>query len=284
MEYHEQILFPLFPVIRPVGKGHIMPKTINSNQLTVGATYLVRGKVGFSRITRQTTDEERERENKRRMYAQTTNYSNISIYNAQVIAKDPQNPTLEEKYAAECLYKSSSQNYPGANFSAMNKSKNLPAVAELKGPNNYVQFIPKHELAQGLDVTLVMRVYKSGQRNNGVNLDTILINGPVEYYGGNNDPQSTLSEWGITYQALPPKDQMTDDGVNVAAAEAAAASNDADGAAFAANTNNFGASFGAVDQTPQNNPAPQETIFSNYSNNAGFNGNTPFGPGADRQY
>ena len=32
-------------------------------QLTPNATFLVRGKVGFSRITRHTTDEEREKEN-----------------------------------------------------------------------------------------------------------------------------------------------------------------------------------------------------------------------------
>lgn len=261
-----------------------MPKTIQSNQLTPGATYLVRGKVAFSRITRQTTDEERERENKRRMYPQDRNYSNMSIYDAQVLAKDPQNPTIEEKYAAECLYRSASQSYPGNNFSAMNKTQKLPAVGELQGNNQYVEIKPTAELATGLDVTLVMRVYKpTGQRNNGVSLDRVLINEPVKYYGGSSEVDNALKDFGLTFVAMPPQKQETVDGVNTAAAEAAATeNNDNDNAnAFVPN-----GAFAAAASMPAN-PAPQappvapaaENPFSAYSP-----ANMQFEPGNTRQY
>jgi len=262
-----------------------MAKTINSNALTPGATYLVRGQVGFSRITRQTTDAEREAENKRRMYPQTVNYSNISIYNATVLAKDPQNPTIEEKYAAECLYRSSSQNYPGNNFTAMNKTKNLPAVAELQGANNYQEIVPEHELAPGLDVTLVMRVFKTtGQRNNGVSLDRILVNEPIRYFQ-NRDVNKDLAAYGITYQAMPAASNQTADGLNQAAAEAAAAASADDVPAFG--------SVNSVGNTPQA-PAQEQVTYTQGTEQASGMMNTPFSsysqvpgqldPGAGRTY
>lgn len=269
-----------------------MPKTIQSNQLTPGATYLVRGKVAFSRITRQTTDEERERENKRRMYPQDKNYTNMSLYDATVLAKDPQNPTIEEKYAAECLYRSASQNYPGNNFSAMNKTQKLPIVGELQGNNQYVEIKPQAELATGLDVTLVMRVYKpTGQRNNGVSLDRVLINEPVRYYGGGSEVDNALSDFGYTFVAMPPQEQKTADGVNTAAAEAAATENN-DNSAFAP-TGAFAAANPAPAPAPTPMPqmAPQQAApvappatdnpFSAYSP---ANNGMQFEPGTARQY
>lgn len=184
-----------------------MPKTINNNQLTPDATYLVRGQVGFSRISRPTTDKEREDANRRRTHKIDKNYTTMSIYNAQVLARNPQAPTLEERYAAECLYKSSSPNYPGNNFTAMNKSKYLPKVGVLtptpENANNYVEIIPEGELAAGLDVTLVMRVFK-GQGNNGVTLDRVLVNEPIRYYGMNSAVDQQLNDFGITFTAMAP--------------------------------------------------------------------------------
>jgi len=269
-----------------------MPKTIQSNQLTPGATYLVRGKVAFSRITRQTTDEERERENKRRMYPQDKNYTNMSIYDAQVLAKDPSNPTIEEKYAAECLYRSASQNYPGNNFSAMNKTQKLPAVGELQGNNQYVEIKPTSELATGLDVTLVMRVYKpTGQRNNGVSLDRVLINEPVRYYGGSNEVDNALKDFGYTFVAMPPQKQETADGVNTAAAEAAATDTNDSTNAFApagafASATPTPAPAPAAQPAPQVNPqpAPQAAPVADNPFSAYSPANMQFEPGNARQY
>ena len=192
-------------------------------QLTPNATFLVRGKVGFSRITRHTTDEEREKENRRRTYKQATNYSNITIYQATVLLKGS-SPTPEEQYAAETLYQSASQNYPGYNFSAMNKSQNLPSVGLLVGPNQYNEVKLEGELANGLDVTLVCRIFESKTfHKNGVTLERVLINEPIRYYKNqNNNLSDQLNDYGITFTAAPPSNETTPDGIPTAAAEAAA--------------------------------------------------------------
>lgn len=190
-----------------------MAKTIHSSRLTPNTTYLVRGKVGFSRITRHTTDEERAEANKRRMHPMNNNYTSLTIYDAQVLCKDPSNPSIEEQYAAECLYKSSSPKYPGNNFSAINQTRNLPLVGVLtptpESQNNYVETKLENELASGLDVTLVMRVYKGQGSNNGVSLDRVLVNEPIKYYGGNAEVEKTLSNFGITFQAMAPSKKET---------------------------------------------------------------------------
>lgn len=170
-----------------------------------GAIYAVRGKIGFSRITRQTTDAERERDNTRKKIPVTRNYTNCSIYDAQVIAQNPQAPTIEEQYAIECLYHSAKPEYTGNNFSAMNKSKNLPAVGVIDTPHgaSYTQIIPAHELAQGLDVTLIMRVF-AAKGNTGVSLDRVLVNEPIRYYENTSDVDKALAGIGVTFTAMAP--------------------------------------------------------------------------------
>jgi len=187
-------------------------RRISNNQLTPDATYLVRGQVGFGIITRHTTDAERERQNARRMHKIDKNYSTMSIYNAQVICKDINNPTIEEQYAMECLYKSSSPSYPGNNFTGMNKSRNLPRVGVLSdvNSNRYIEITPEAELATGSDVTLVMRVFK-GQGNNGVSLDMVLVNSTEPKYYANNTARKNLEDFGITFEEKIPQRSVVDE-------------------------------------------------------------------------
>lgn len=256
-----------------------MPKTINVNSLNPDATYLVRGKVGFSRITRPTTDAERAEANKRRSHPIDKNYTHISLYDARVIAHDPQNPTIEERYAAECLYKSSSTNYPGNNFSAMNKSRNLPRVGVIDpdaGANHFKEIVPEHELAVGLDVTLVMRVFK-GSGNNGVSLDRVLVNEPIRYYISNSPVDKALADAGIVFTAMAPSaapvsDTPADTDTPAFApvpAAAAAPAGDAQPVAPAATDNPFSSYASAAPAAPAATPAAT--------------GNMTFGPG-NRQY
>ena len=272
-------------------------RTITSNQLTPNAIYLVRGKVSFSRITRHTTDKEREEANKRRMHPIDKNYTTITLYDAVVLARDPQNPTMEEKYASECLYRSSSQNYPNNNFTAMNKSANLPDVAVLEGTNNYRQITPEAELAQGLDVTLVMRVFKSPM-NNGVSLDKVFVNEPIRYYNNGASTQDALAGYGIVFQALPPKKAEETQTITTAEAEAAAAAPEDFNQGYAQNafapmTNQAPAP--APEMTQQQAPQMQTSPYSTPSAPANSNPFTSyqameqappmtFGPGPDRQY
>ena len=191
-----------------------MPRTVNNNQLTPGNVFFVRGTVGFSRISRQTTDEERKKDNLRRVHKIDKNYTTISIYNAQVLAKNPQQPTFEERYGLESCYNSSrAADYPGLNYTAMNKSQFLPKVGVLEqgsDPNNhpaYKEIQLEGELQKGTDVTLVMRVF-AGQGNNGVSLDTVLINQTdFQYYGNNANVKNALADYGITFDAMSPEEK-----------------------------------------------------------------------------
>lgn len=254
-----------------------MAKTIQSSRLNPNATYLVRGKVGYSKVASQTTDKEREEANKHRVHPVDKNYTSMTIYNAQILCKNPQAPTIEEQYASESLYKSSSPKYPGNNFSAMNKTRNLPSIGVIsptpENPNNYVEIIPEHELAPGLDVTLVMRVYKGQGSNNGVSLDRVLVNEPIQYYGGNSEVDKTLSDFGITFQAMAPEaksnaaaNAVVNNAAPVDAAQAAPTQNDA--FAQAPVQNNAFAQAPAQTSAPAQpvNPAPAATDnpFSSY--------------------
>jgi hypothetical protein len=196
------------------------------------------------------------------------NYTSISLYNAQVIAKDPNNPSIEERYAAECLYRSSSANYPGNNFSAMNKSHNLPKVGVFNPQTNaYDEIKLDGELAAGLDVTVVMRVSK-GQGNNGVSLDTVLVNEPIKYYQGASKITNEMKERGIVFNALPAgANGGAPEGESTPGIETIDDGND-NGNGFAAAPNAFASA------APAAAPAATDNPFSSYS---------AFGPGT-RQY
>lgn len=261
-----------------------MAKTIHSSKLTPNQTYLVRGKVGFSRITRHTTDEERAEANKRRMHPMNNNYTSLSIYDAQVLCKDPSQPTIEEQYAAESLYKSSSPKYPGNNFSAINQTKNLPIVGVLtptpETPNNYVETKLENELASGLDVTLVMRVYKGQGSNNGVSLDRVLVNEPIRYYGGNSEVDKTLAGFGITFQAMAPAKKEETAASTAPAQETTAATAPTEQQPAPAQPVDNNAFAAAPASQPQAQPAATDNPFSSYG--AAPN-NMVFGAGT-RQY
>jgi len=185
---------------------------IKINDLTPDTTYLLRGKVAYSRVSRHTTDEERIKDNQRRTYKIDKNYTNITIYDVQILCKDPTNPTIEEQYAAECLYKSHVDKYTGKSFSALNKSENLPKVGVIdEKTGEYSSVKLQGELAQGLDVTIVMRVFKGkNSMNNGVSLDTILVNEPLRYFS-NNIVEKDLEARGIIFHDEAPMEAPAGD-------------------------------------------------------------------------
>lgn len=278
-----------------------MQRTVTNNQLTPGNVFFVRGQVGFSRISRQTTDEERAKENLRRMHKIDKNYTTISIYNAQVLAKNPQAPTLEERYGLESCYNSSrSADYPGLNYTAMNKSQFLPKIGVLEqgsDPNNhpsYKEIQLDGELQKGTDVTLVIRVF-AGQGNNGVSLDTVLINQTdFQYYGNNANVQNALNDYGITFTAMSPDEKAQHESAAhpgqaaSASASEAPASQAAPAQATAPQaTANIFSSFGAAPQTGQQTAAQPGTTPFDFGAQPGAapqNQNVQFGVGPGRTY
>lgn len=185
-------------------------RTVNTNQLTPGTTFMVQGKVGFSRIASRIEGEELQQDMRRRQskgWPPTEKpYTTMTINQANVLVKNPQQPSPEEQYAIESLYTSSSQRGQGGySFTGNNKgTRGLPYVAVRRpdNPNVVDQIQPEGELANGLDVTLVMRVFK-GKPNNGISLDGIIVNEPIRYFD-NARAGAGLGAFGITFNPLTP--------------------------------------------------------------------------------
>lgn len=180
-------------------------KTINTNQLTPNKIILVRGKLDFCHITSLIQGDELVKLNQRNAakgwQSEDKPHTKAALRNAAVIMQNPQAPTLEEQYAYESLYTSAQNPEKGNCFTGKNKGNVLPWVGIIRaGTTNVVdQIIPEGELAAGLDVTFVMRVFKpKNSINNGVSLDGIIVNEPIRYYQ-NNSIAKGLSELGITF-------------------------------------------------------------------------------------
>lgn len=182
-------------------------RTVNTNQLTPGSTIMIRGLVGFSRIASQISGEELQKDIQRRASKGwnpiNRPYTTITIYNAQVLYENPNQKTFADIYADEHLFVSQNADSPGNNYTAVNKGNNLPYVAVMSDATNAKQIAPEGELARGLDVTIVLRVFKSPQ-NNGVSLDGVIVNEPIRY---REMAGSGLAQRGITFEALPPSEQ-----------------------------------------------------------------------------
>lgn len=175
-----------------------MNHTISLNQLTPNTTVLVRGKLAYSRLVRQIDGEELQKDMLRRQQKGwipiDKPYTTATINDAQLICANNQKSPAEI-YVEEHFYQSRAQRASGWSYTANNKGKSLPYICEMKG-QNAVQVIPEGELANGLDVTLVLRVYK-GKPNNGLSLDGVIVNEPIRYFSG--AAGAGLAELGITF-------------------------------------------------------------------------------------
>ena len=193
----------------------IMPKnrTVSANQLADNTTFLIRGRVLYSRIRSQVAGEELARQNQRAMQQgrQPRNrpYTTLSICQAEVVRANPNAPMMnpEEIFATESLYTSTTQPNNGLCYSADNTGNYLPRLCVQEG--NMVTELSADEihgeLDNGLLVTMVMRVYNSGKPNKGITLDTIIVNEPIRFYQGG--AAANLEKYGLTVNLQPNRQQ-----------------------------------------------------------------------------
>ena len=192
-----------------------MPKnrTVSANQLADNTTFLIRGRVLYSRIRSQVAGEELARQNQRAMQQgrQPRNrpYTTLSICQAEVIRANPNAPMMnpEEIFATESLYTSTTQPNNGLCYSADNTGNYLPRLCVQEG--NMVTELSADEihgeLDNGLLVTMVMRIYNSGKPNKGITLDTIIVNEPIRFYQGG--AAANLEKYGLTVNLQPNRQQ-----------------------------------------------------------------------------
>ena len=235
-------------------------RTVQLNQIEPNSTVFVKGKLTFARLSKKLEGEELAKDNAKRQSRGWMTidkpYTTASICNAQVLyaSGDPNQKTPAEIFVDESMYTSGNQNYPGYNYSANNKGNGLPQVGELQSDGhtvNQVHLASGQELANGLDVTLIVRVFK-GRPNNGISLDGVIVNEPIRYYQGST-MGANLAQRGFTWNESDTGDAEAAN-ATPAPAPAPAPSNQAP--QFAPQANPFSNAPQPATQPQQAAPAP----------------------------
>ena len=185
--------------------------TININTLSDNTKIYVTGIVDFCRIIKHIEGEELKLDNARKlqnnMQPEDKPHTRLTISQAAVVYANPAEPTLAEQYIAEKFYISKKNPEKNKCFTGKNKSRNLPEIYQrnLADPMQVETVLATSELAQGLRVTLVLRVFKTKQ-NNGLSLDAVIADEPIRFaiIGGTNSA-SALVERGFTVLPASPE-------------------------------------------------------------------------------
>lgn len=186
---------------------------IQPTQLQENSIILVKGKVNFSRVMSKFEGKEllkREHANKTRnpRYIEKTEpYGTITISDAEIIPEVPGNLNINEQYIAQKFYKTATSN--SYRYSKDITGKFLPFIAEKKeNSNGYREVVnPEGELANDLEVILILRVFKPKNFNNkSISLQGILIEGKVQYYESNANLKRALAARGIEIDDIQVRD------------------------------------------------------------------------------
>lgn len=184
-----------------------MANPIAPSSLTEGRTIVVRGRVQYSHVMSMIEGEALQRSiqqqrNNGSKFPTDKPHTRIVVENAQVIPADQNNLTLEEQYVQNRFY--TSKKNPGVTCFAMdNKSPFLPPVWVPQNANDlsegYVQLTePEGELDNGLDVSLILETFRSGDNpNRGVGLNSIVVHEAVRYYSNSSLDRDHLAKMGI---------------------------------------------------------------------------------------
>jgi hypothetical protein len=181
---------------------------VSANQLTPNTTVHIKGKLTYSRLAKLVDGEDLIKVDAMRakngMNPIGRPHTSVNLAEAEVVFADPANPTLEETFVSERRYTSTKHPDHGQSYSLDNKSTNLPIVGVQNADGHVEQVILEGDLAAGLEVTLVLRIYKpKGYANCGLSLDLVLLHEPIRYYNpGVNTGE--LAARGIIF-AAPPK-------------------------------------------------------------------------------
>lgn len=177
-------------------------RTVKVNELQEGQIFYVRGYVDFSRINSQIAGEELKKDNERRKSRNVTPYdrpyTRISLTKAQGLQASAAGNTLLDTFAKESPFERKNRDASeGPFYEAVNKGLYLPDVYIREADGSLTSVVPEGELAQGLHVTCMMRIYGSkNYQNKGISLDAVICEEPIRYYQGNSTAKS-LTDMGM---------------------------------------------------------------------------------------
>lgn len=177
--------------------------TININSIEDNAQVYVTGVVDYSHISHPIEGAELEADNARKvakgMRTIDKPHTRLTIAHSSIDYANPAAPTLAEQYIAEKLYTSKAHPEKGDCLTAMNKSKNLPELycRDSITSRTLENITIDGELAVGVSVTLILRIFATKQ-NKGVSLDAVIVNNkPVKWSSGGYSIAETLTERGF---------------------------------------------------------------------------------------
>lgn len=188
--------------------------TININSIEDNAQVYVTGVVDYSHISHPIEGAELEADNARKvakgMRTIDKPHTRLTIAHSSIDYANPAAPTLAEQYIAEKLYTSKAHPEKGDCLTAMNKSKNLPELycRDSITSRTLENITIDGELAVGVSVTLILRIFATKQ-NKGVSLDAVIVNNkPVKWSSGGYSIAETLTERG--FQIAPSSANVND--------------------------------------------------------------------------
>ena len=184
-----------------------LPK-VENNRLTERETVNVKGKISFARIASLIEGDELARrvQNSKSLHPTRDPHTTIAISDAEVILKDPNNPTIGEAYVYQKFYKSSKNDSDNYNIDRRrNKQGDLPTVMQIQEDGHTVNEIGplSGDPDAGVEVVLQIGVFPPGQNNTngGAGLNNVIImqpgNFPMRAPGGVS--ASALSSLGLTF-------------------------------------------------------------------------------------
>lgn len=178
--------------------------TVRAEQLTEGNQILVSGKLSFSRLARAIDGdaliEHIARARARGQKHPTTKpHTTVTITDAQVLPAVAGQHTLEEQFVFEHFYTvGQGENAGKTAYGIDNLGTKLPNYFAKQADGNYAQVKLERDLAVGLEVLLVLNVFKSANFDNrGIGVAEIYIQEPLRYYGGGSIDRNALAARGI---------------------------------------------------------------------------------------
>lgn len=181
-------------------------RSVTADQLREGTFVQARGTLSYSRLFEPIAGEALERYNAGRRFKAAGPLTTATITHAQVVPmSNPPGP--EDIYLNESVFTSDKHPEYGNQITLDNKSpiNPLPTFLQRQADGSVAGFAPTGDLAAGVNVTLVGKVYKPKNNDNrGISLEVVIVEdlGEIKYYsGGMGVTESDLSALGLTLSA-----------------------------------------------------------------------------------
>ena len=203
---------------------------MDSSTLRPGQMIVVEGNVNYCRLTRKiegTALDEYNRNSKSK-FPETKPFVTITIDNPAIVIQNGIK-TPEDSYVENKFYDSTADpKNPKRCFRINSKNNQLPKFYQVTidengniNPNRIQEKPRLGELAQGLKVRLMLRVYQTNYSNNkGLSLEMVIAQEPIRYFRqGENLAISYLKQTGITVESMSDDDRAREEAAAAAAAQ-----------------------------------------------------------------